>query len=226
VSSFDGRTLGFLRDLKRHNRRPWFEENRDRYLRDLREPAQRFILDMGQRLDEVSPHLVADPRPVGGSLFRIHRDLRFSKDKSPYKTFLGIQFRHAAGKDAHAPGLYLHVEPGASFVGMGVWHPASAPLRAIREAIATDGRSWQRAVNGEAFRTRLQLGGDSLTRAPRGFDADHPLAEDLRRKDFVASAPLSDREVLADDLLETVVEVGRAGRPFLAFLCRALDVRF
>ena len=109
MAYFTRGTFDFLRDLAENNDRDWFSEHRDRYDTQVKEPAQSFILAIGEELDRISPHLRADPRPVGGSLFRIHREVRLSKDKCPYKTHTGIQLRHSAGKVAHAPGLYLHI---------------------------------------------------------------------------------------------------------------------
>lgn len=220
---FTDATFAFLSDLAEHNDREWFTAHRGRYERDLKEPAQRFILAVGEGLDRVSPSLRADPRPVGGSLFRIHRDQRFTRDAPPYKTHAGIQFRHAAGKDAHAPGLYVHVEPAACFLGLGVWRPAAAPLRAVREALVEDPGGWRSAVAALA-EGELELSGDSLVRMPRGFEADHPLAGDLKRKDFIAVAPLDDAVVRSPDLPDVILGRAGAARPFLAFLCDALGV--
>ena len=122
----------FLRELRENNSRDWFQAQKARYQRDVRDPALRFIGDFAPALKEISPHFRADPRPVGGSLFRIHRDVRFSKDKSPYKTSVGIQFRHEMGKDAHAPGFYLHLEPENVFLGAGSWRPDGPSLLKIR----------------------------------------------------------------------------------------------
>src|SRR5437660_5093902 len=111
----------FLRELRAHNNREWFQKNKARYEREAREPALRFIEDVGPQLRKLSTHLMADPRPVGGSLFRINRDIRFSADKSPYKTNIGVGFGHeGAGRSGAAPGLYLHLAPGESFGGGGV----------------------------------------------------------------------------------------------------------
>jgi uncharacterized protein (TIGR02453 family) len=115
----------FLRELAENNNREWFQDNKSRYEQHVKDPALRLIADFGPRLKKISPHFRADPRAVGGSLFRIHRDTRFSKDKSPYKTHTGIQFRHELGKDAYAPGFYLHLEPGQVFCGVGSWHSGS-----------------------------------------------------------------------------------------------------
>ena len=220
---FTDALFSFLNDLSANNSREWFKKNRGRYEADLKEPAQRFILAMGEYLHELSPSLRADPRPVGGSLFRIHRDMRFSKDKTPYKTHAGIHFRHAAAKDAHAPGLYLHLEPSGSFVGLGIWRPGSVPLRTIREALVESPDEWGAAV--AALPTGgLELSGDSLTRMPRGFDADHPLARDLRRKDFIAVASLTRKEVTSGGLPAALMRRAEAGRPLLHFICDALGV--
>ena len=116
-------TFEFLEELEENNNRPWFEQNKSRYEEELKGPALRFIEDFEGRLVKISPHFHAGRR----SLFRIHRDTRFSKDKSPYKTYAGMQFRHeAAGNDVHAPGFYLHIQPGHSGVGCGVWRPVAS----------------------------------------------------------------------------------------------------
>src|SRR5918996_3776624 len=144
--SFGPELFRFLRDLEANNDRTWFNANKDRYEREVRDPALDFVEDFAPRLAEISQHFVADPRPSGGSLFRIHRDTRFSKDKSPYKTHVGIHFRHERAKDVHAPGFYLHLEPRSVFVGAGIWHPNSPTLAKIRAAIADDAEAWLRAT--------------------------------------------------------------------------------
>ena len=226
MAFFSGETFRFLKDLAENNTREWFQENRDRYDRHIQEPAQRFILAMGERLPEISPHLRADPRPVGGSLFRIHRDVRFSRDKSPYKTATGIQFRHAQGKDAHAPGLYLHIEPRECFFGVGSWRPAGPALRSIREGIMADPDGWRAAREHPAFQARFEMSGERLKRPPRGVDPEHPLLEDLKWKDYVGFAALPQSFVTGGGLVEDCLELAGAARPFMAFLCRSLNVPF
>jgi hypothetical protein len=113
---FTADLFGFLEDLKRHNDRAWFSKNKERYLDVVQEPAIEFVRAFAPSLARISPQFVPEDRPVGGSLFRIYRDVRFSKDKSPYKTHVGISFRHRNGKDVQAPGYYLHLEPGQVFV--------------------------------------------------------------------------------------------------------------
>src|SRR5918996_1661223 len=155
--SFGPELFRFLRDLEANNDRTWFNANKDRYEREVRDPALDFVEDFAPRLAEISQHFVADPRPSGGSLFRIHRDTRFSKDKSPYKTHVGIHFRHELAKHAHTPGFYLHLQPGSVFVGVGIWHPDPPALLRIREAIAGDPSAWRRATADGS----LRLGGDT-----------------------------------------------------------------
>ena len=224
--SFSPDLFAFLRELKENNDREWFAANKDRYEAVIREPALDFIAAFEPLLHRISPHFVADARPVGGSLFRIHRDTRFSKDKSPYKTHTGIQFRHEAAKDVHAPGFYLHLQPGFVMVAAGAWHPDTEALAQIRGAIDADPAAWRRASNGKTFRERFELEGDSLKRPPAGYSADHPLIEDLKRKDFVATARLDERDVTAADFDERLEREFRAAAPFVSFLCGAVDVPF
>ncbi|WP_428267034.1 DUF2461 domain-containing protein [Haliangium sp.] len=225
-SMFTAQTLSFLQELEVHNERDWFEANRHRYEAEVRAPARAFIRAMGPRLAEISPHIVADDRKSGGSLLRIHRDTRFARDKRPYKTNVGIRFRHSAGKDTPAPWLYVHISPEESFVGVGLWHPDADTLRRIRTHIVAHPKAWVRARDEAGFQARFELGGDSLSRAPRGFDADHALVEDLKRKDHIASARLSLGELLDPGLVEQVSARFAAARPYLAFLNAALDLPF
>ncbi len=216
----------FLRELRANNDRDWFAANRDRYENSVKEPALDFIADFAPRLEALSKHFVADPRPVGGSLFRIHRDTRFSKDKTPYKTHTGIQFRHEAGKDAHAPCWYLHLAPGEVMIGAGIWHPDSDALARIRTALVDDPGGWRRATGGKAFRERFRLGGESLKRPPAGFDAGHPLIEDLKRKDFIAVAPLTDDAVTGPGFAAAFAAECKRASPLVAFLCGALGLPY
>ena len=174
----------FLRDLRDNNDREWFAANKGRYVADVRDPMLGFIADFAAPLAEISPHFVADPRANGGSLFRIYRDTRFSRDKTPYKTNVGAHFRHAAGKDAHAPGFYLHLEPGMCFAACGVWRPDGPTVTKIREAIDEGQDEWTRITRARAFTGIFEFEGESLKRPPRGYDPGHPLVEDLKRKDF------------------------------------------
>ena len=224
--SFDPELFGFLRDLRQNNRRDWFQANKERYEEQVKHPALQFISDFGPHLRKISSNFMADPRPVGGSLFRIYRDVRFSKDKSPYKTAVGIQFRHKQCKDVHTPGFYLHLEPDACFVGLGIWHPDSKSLSRIRAYLAEDPTRWKRTVGSKRFREQFDLVGESLKRAPKGFDPDDPLIEDLKRKDFIASTQLKESTVTAPGFLDEYARMCRAGAPFVRYLCAATDIPF
>ncbi len=225
-ASFDPELFAFLRDLRLNNTREWFQANKERYEERVKHPALQFISDFGPRLRKISDHYTADPRPVGGSLFRIYRDVRFSKDKSPYKTAVGIQFRHKQCKDVHTPGFYLHLEPDACFVGLGIWHPDGPTLARIRTSIAEDPMRWRHTINGKKFQDRFELGGESLKRAPKGYDPEHPLIEDLKRKDFIASTQITEGEVTHQGFLEEYARVCRTGAPFVRYLCEATGIPF
>ena len=224
--SFRPALFTYLTDLAANNDRQWFAENRDRYERYVKEAALAFIRDFEPYLHEISPHFTADDRVVGGSLFRIYRDTRFSQDKTPYKTHVGIQFRHEAAKDAHAPGFYLQLDPAGSFAGVGIWRPDGASARAIREAIVARSSEWIAATTGDGFSSTFVVEGDTLKRPPRGFDPEHPLVDDLRRKDFIAMAKLSRKSVTAPDFLEHYAAMGRNAAGFVRFLTEALGLPF
>ncbi|MCP4682850.1 MAG: TIGR02453 family protein, partial [Desulfobacterales bacterium] len=185
-SHFGSTFFEFLEDLQANNHKQWFNANKNRYIDEVRTPLQQFVLDFAPHLKKISPHFIADPRPIGGSIFRIYRDIRFSKDKTPYKTHAAAQFRHKEGKDVHAPGFYLHLSPGEVFAGFGIWRPDSDALLNIRNTIASKPGEWKKVVQGKNFKSKCSMGGESLKRPPKGFDPDHPFIEDLKRKDFVS----------------------------------------
>ena len=224
--SFSPALFAFLRELAANNDREWFTANKARYVAEVQEPALAFVEDVGMRLPDVSRHLVADARTSGGSLFRIYRDVRFSKDRSPYKTHTGIQFRHVQTRDVHAPGFYLHLEPGSVFVACGVWHPDRDTLHAIRTAIAAKPGRWQGIVEAPGFREHFRLGGESLKRPPAGFDSDHPLIEELKRKDFIAVADLTVADATAGGFLDHFLELGSEADGFMRFLCDTARVPY
>ena len=211
----------FLRALKRNNRRDWFLKNKERYEETVRRPCLHFITDLRLRMREISPWLLADPKPNGGSLFRIYRDVRFSSDKSPYKTHVGMNFRHAGSKEtAHGAGFYLHFEPGQCFLAGGCWQPEPRTLARIRDAVAWQSDAWKAATR------KLNLGGDTLKRPPKGYPADHPMIEDLKRKDFIASLEFTDKQVCSDHFMEDFMRGARTLSPLLKFLCEAERLRF
>jgi uncharacterized protein (TIGR02453 family) len=214
--------FSFLRQLKAHNNRDWFLANRERYLADVEAPVLRFVHDLAPRLVAISPAFVVDPKRTGGSMHRIYRDTRFSADKSLYKTHVAASFSHRAKKDAPSvPGFYFHLEPGDSMGGGGIYHPDMPALNRIRLAIVRDRKGWN-AVR----RTGITIEGDSLVRAPAGFDPNDAFIEDLRRKDFYALTPFSQRQVCAADFLDRYVDSCERVAPLVAFLTRALGLRW
>ncbi len=234
---FTPATFRFLRSLGRHNEREWFHAHKDEYETVVREPAIRLITDLADPLRAISPMLVANPRGVGGSLFRINRDTRFSGDKSPYKTHVGMSFYHAATKAMSrgpggtaamgrldAPGLYLHVAPTGSFTGGGIWHPQPPTLKRLRDFITDNPRSWKAATRSPKFLKVFHLAGESLVRPPRGYDPAHELIADIRRKDFIASSAVPDAELFDPALVRKLVARYKLMRPMLDWLCAALDL--
>lgn len=224
---FSNDLFSFLRELKRNNNREWFQDNKARYKQDVVEPVQDFIVAMGPRLAVISDSYIADPRANGGSMFRIYRDTRFAKDKTPYKTNVGCQFRHTAGKDAHAPGFYLHLEPGNVFFGGGVWMPPNPVLQLIRERIVAKPDEWQAIIENKIFLKHFgELRGDSLKRPPRGFDAEHPLIEDLKRKSFIAMQEGGESLAISEGFIDEVTDTFAAAAPMMAFITKSLGLRF
>jgi uncharacterized protein (TIGR02453 family) len=226
---FTPATYAFLRDLAANNEKEWFETNRRRYKRDVKEPAIRFILDFAPQLERVSRHFRADPRANGGSLFRIHRDVRFSKDKSPYKTNVGASFPWLGDADSpaepnrHGIGGYFHLQPGEIYVGGGMWHPEKPRIDAFRRAVVEDPEAAAAALEDTTFaRTfgRVGTDGESLRRVPPGFPADHPRADWLRLKDIVFGRRLTDAEATSPALPDIVADSFAAATPVLRFLAR------
>lgn len=223
---FTKQGLSFLKRLAKKNNRDWFHENKSDYENLIRTPALNFIEDMENDLAHLSPHFLAISKKVGGSLMRVHRDVRFSKDKSPYKTNIGIQFRHEMGKDVHAPGFYVHVAAEECFVGVGIWRPDSTALGKIRDAIVERESSWLASINDKKFKKDFEITGESLKNAPRGYDKEHPLINDLKRKDFIAISHIDTKKVLAKNFKQQVVNRFTEAESYMQFLCKALSLRY
>jgi len=224
--SFRPALFTYLNDLAENNDRQWFADHKDRYEEYVKDAGRQFIRDFEPYLHEISPHFVADDRTVGGSLFRIYRDTRFSKDKTPYKTHLGIQFRHEAARDVHAPGFYLHLDPTGNFAGVGIWRPDGRSALAIREAIVARPKDWVESLSDPDFASTYTLEGESLKRSPRGFPPDHELLEDLKRKDFIATGKLSRKSATAPDFLDQYAKMSRNAAGYMKFLTRSLALPF
>lgn len=224
---FTQHSFKFLRSLARHNEREWFLAHKADYDQHVRDPFLHLLTDLQPGLAQVSEHYRSQPGGNGGSLFRIHRDTRFANDKTPYKTWQGARLFHARGKQVEAPAFYLHLQPGASFVAAGVWHPQPETLRRIRHFIVDNPGSWKAAAHASAFRRRYDLDDEEmLTRMPRGFPADFEFADDLRRKNFAVYRTLDDETMTGPRLLRTLEADLKALGPFVDYLCAALDLEF
>ncbi len=215
----------FLEDLKANNDRDWFKTNQSRFEASVREPLLAFVTAFEEPLAAISPSMLAVAKKSRGSLFRIHRDTRFSKDKSPYKTWAAVQFRHEAGRDVHAPCYYLHLAPGEVFVGAGIWHPDRTALDAIRARIDEHPTDWMKARDA-VLRDGWNLAGDALKRIPRGYEAEHPLADDLKRKDFIAVHRLTEKDVTQAEFLLRFADLCREPVDLMKFLTASLGLPF
>ena len=220
-TGFEPDALQFLADLAANNDRNWFKPRKPEYERLIKEPLEALCVALEQRFDELRLPLDSDPKR---SPFRIYRDVRFSKDKSPYKTAQGADFpwndsRGDADRPRGAVGGYFHLEPGNIFVGGGMWRPERARLAAFREKIDRDPSAVFKAIEDERFRSVFgSVTGDSLTRNPKGFPPDHPYSHILRLKDVVFSRPLSDHDVFSAELPGIIAHDLNAARPVLLFL--------
>jgi uncharacterized protein (TIGR02453 family) len=230
MSFFTADALRFLTSLARNNRREWFEKNKEAYLRDVRDPMADLVEDLDLRIARFAPEMTGDPKR---SIFRIYRDVRFGKDKSPYKTHVACWFFHAdatskVGREAHGggAGFYFHLQPGASFVGGGLWMPPRPGLKRIRAAIAADPRAFERIVLAPSLKKKMgALSEESnLTRVPRGYEADHPAARWLRHQSFTVGRKLSDADVTGARLASTLSSDFKTIAPLVRWLNTALGL--
>jgi uncharacterized protein (TIGR02453 family) len=229
--AFSAETLRFFRGLARRNERAWFEAHRDDYERHVRGPMRELVEEMDLRLARFAPEIVGDPKR---SIFRIHRDIRFSRDKSPYKTHVAAWFYHRdasrnVGQDGEggSAGFYIQVAPGDSFTGGGIWMPPRPSLARIRDAIAENPRGFARIADHHTLRRRL--GGltreDELKRTPRGYAPDHPAASWLRLQSFTAGRDLSDAQATGPGLVALLERDFRLMLPLVRWLNGALGLR-
>ena len=223
---FSPKFFEFFEELQRNNNRDWFLKNKSRYEKEVREPMFAFIAAFAPRLKKISTCYVADPRPSGGSMMRIYRNLRFSRDKTPYKTNAAVAFGHRDAGHFEAPSFYLSLSAAEGFAGVGIWHPQADVVRKIRDAIVTRSPNWKKAIDDRKFRARFELGGDKLTRPPSGYDPAHPLIEDLKRKDFIGATDFTRKEVCSDQFLNQFTGACVAAAPFMKFLTEALGYKW
>jgi uncharacterized protein (DUF2461 family) len=200
---FSPATFRFLRALARNNNREWFQAHKADYERDVRDPFIELITDMQGPLAKISKHYRADPRKNGGSLFRIYRDTRFSGDKDPYKPWASARFYHERRHEISAPSFYLHIQPGDCFIGGGMWRPDADPLK-----------------------DHFEFWGESLTRPPRGFDPQHALIDDLKRKDFAAGEGFDEKLACSTELLPYMVVSYKRIAPMIDYLCASQELDF
>ncbi|MBW8822757.1 MAG: DUF2461 domain-containing protein [Xanthomonadales bacterium] len=227
MSHFSDKTFRFLRALLRNNNREWFLGHKSDYEQHLKAPFQQLMLDLQPELAKISPHFRADPRGNGGSLFRIHRDTRFSNDKSPYKGWQGARLYHERRNELPAPSFYLHLQPGSCFVGAGIWHPQPPTQRKIRQFIVDNPNGWKAAAHAPAIRKRFDLESDEmLTRVPTGFPKDFAYADDLRHRNFVMVRALDDADMTSPGLVKLLARDFATLAPFVDYLCAALDLEF
>lgn len=217
----DKNTLSFLKDLKKNNNKEWFDANRKRYETE----RKKFIDFAGELIKNLSKFdpTVADVDPKS-SIFRINRDIRFSADKSPYKTNFGISISKG-GKRSSYCGYYLHVEPGQIFAGGGQYAPSPEGLKAVRDEIYFNTPEFEKILNSKSF--KAEFNGldeiEKLKNAPKGYDKDHPSLPYLLHKHFVVSRPFTDEEATSPDFLKRLESLFKAQKPFVDFMNRAVD---
>lgn len=213
---FTAETLSFLRALERHNDREWFKAHRDRYESQVRNPAIAFVERMAGALPAFAPEALASPR---ASLFRIHRDTRFSPDKSPFKTNVGMIFPWRGLARHEGAGFYVEVATSRALVAGGLYAPQPAPLRAVRQHIAADPERFRAIVEARSFKTAFnQLEGERLTRVPAGFARDHPAGEYLMFRQFLAWREYPADVALSPRFFAEVVRRFRQMAPLIRFL--------
>lgn len=224
---FTDKSFKFLRALARNNERTWFHAHKADYDTHVRAPFLQLLTDLQPDVATISAHYRADPKTVGGSLFRIQRDTRFANNKAPYKSWQGARIFHERRKQLPAPSFYLHLQHDACFIGAGFWHPETATQRKIRQFILDNPGSWKKAAHAPAFRRRFDLASEEmLVRSPPGVDRDFAFIDDLRRKNFVAARPLGDDVLLGPRLRQTLARDLGALAPFVDYLCAAVDLEF
>lgn len=224
---FSDKSFRFLRALDRHNERAWFQAHKADYEAHVRGPFQRLLEDLQPAVAALSPHYHSDPRAVGGSLFRIQRDTRFASDKTPYKGWQGARLFHERRREVAAPSFYLHLEPGACFIGAGLWHPETHTQRRVRQFIFDNPAAWQAAAHAPGFLRRYALGSDDmLVRKPHGFPPDFAFIDDLRRRNFTASRAIDDSTMAGPRLRQAIERDLVALAPFVDYLCASLDLEF
>jgi uncharacterized protein (TIGR02453 family) len=215
-AGFPPEALAFLRQLKRHNNREWFQKNKETYDQKVKAPMVELVLALGREMKQFAPEMLADP---ARAIYRIYRDTRFSPDKTPYKTHIAAVFTPRGLEKHNCAGLYFHVSPGEVEIAGGVYLPEPQVLRAIREQIAAQHKKLRSIVEAPEFRKRFgKPWGEQLTRAPKGFPPDHPAADLLRYKQLLADVARPPELAESSKLFPTLVSHFRAMMPLVRFL--------
>ena len=214
-------TLKFLQSLEKNNNREWFEANKEKY-QAAKEDFEQFVTSLNQSMAELEPAL--EGQQAKNNIFRIFRDVRFSKDKTPYKAHFSGYFSKGGRKWAGA-GYYVHVQPGGkSFLATGIWMPEGPLLKAIRQEIDYDFPAFQKILAEKNFKKQFgAIKGESLQKVPAGYDAENPAVDYLKMKSFIANAPLPDDIFGKKDVVKTIAKSFATAKPFVAFLNRSLD---
>lgn len=216
-------TLSFLKALKKNNNKEWFEKNRNKY-DDAKLDFENFV---GAVLDKlrIADTSIADLKPKDCT-FRINRDVRFSKNKAPYKSNMAM-YISKGGKKTNNAGYYLHCEPGAAFLAGGVWMPMAPELKKIRQEVDYNWDEFKKMLAARKFKTAFsdleKTAETSLTRPPKGYDETNPAIEYLKLKSFIASTSLTDPDLTSKDLVKKVLAHIETVKPFVDFLNRGLD---
>jgi len=218
---FPRRGLLFLKRLKRNNNRTWFEKHKSEYEDYLKLPMQSFVFALQPRFAAFAPEFDLSPKR---SVFRIYRDIRFSNDKTPYKTHIAAHFvLRAKEKGFVGSGYYFHIEPGEVFVGGGIYMPESDQLKGIRKALAERSDEFLAIVKKPSFRKQFgNIEGEKLQRIPKGYDESHPMAEWLKLKQFFVGKSLPESACSKASLVDTVASICEAADPLVKFLNRAM----
>lgn len=219
MSTINPEMLNFLSTLEINNNREWFNDNKPLYLEakaNVEKVVNKIIAEVA-KFDESVERLEAK-----NCIFRIYKDTRFSKDKTPYKTNIGASLVEKGPKTLNHAGYYIHLEPGKSFLAGGVYMTEPKNLKAIREAISSDGETFLKILNKKSFKDLLELQGDKLMRVPQGFDKENPMGDYLKFKQFTVFHPLSDDDVLDKNFVKNTVKVLKEIHPFNQFLNEAI----
>jgi len=223
ASPFTRKTLAFLRALKRNNDREWFRARKVDYEQHVRAPMIALLQQLARDLPAFAPDLVSDPRVC---LFRIYRDTRFSSDKRPLKTNVAAHFPSRRFPKGEGAGLYVEIAPQWVWIGGGIYMPSSGELNAIRAAIADDHRRFRRVITAPAFRRAVgELGGEQLTRVPRGYPKDHPAANYLRHRQFIGGREYPADFAVTPRFYSELLTVFRGIAPLVGFLNHAIASR-